>query len=95
MKYDLIDKNLFIENRKRFVKNLLPESVAIFNSNDEMPRNGDGNFPFRQNSDLLGKNISTRFADMGLLGISNLIIIASVLMLCLNRVNNSTGNKQT
>ncbi len=52
MKYDLIDKNLFIENRKRFVKNLLPESVAIFNSNDEMPRNGDGNFPFRQNSDL-------------------------------------------
>lgn len=52
MKYDLIDKNLFIENRKRFVKNLLPESVAIFNSNDEMPRNGDGTFPFRQNSDL-------------------------------------------
>ena len=52
MKYDLIDKNLFIENRKRFVKNLLPESAAIFNSNDEMPRNGDGNFPFRQNSDL-------------------------------------------
>lgn len=52
MKYDLIDKNLFIENRKRFVKQLLPESVAIFNSNDEMPRNGDGNFPFRQNSDL-------------------------------------------
>src|SRR5215212_1563300 len=52
MKYDLIDKNLFIENRKRFVKNLLPESVAIFNANDEMPRNGDGNFTFRQNSDL-------------------------------------------
>ena len=52
MKYDLIDKNLFIENRKRFVKHLLPESVAIFNSNDEMPRNGDGTFAFRQNSDL-------------------------------------------
>jgi Xaa-Pro aminopeptidase len=53
MKYDSIDKNLFIENRKRFVKNLLQESVAIFNSNDEMPRSADGNFPFRQNSDLL------------------------------------------
>jgi Xaa-Pro aminopeptidase len=52
MKYDTINKNLFIENRKRFVKNLLPESVAIFNSNDEMPRSADGNFPFRQNSDL-------------------------------------------
>jgi Xaa-Pro aminopeptidase len=53
MKYDSIDKNLFIENRKRYVKQLLPESVAIFNSNDEMPRSADGNFPFRQNSDLL------------------------------------------
>lgn len=53
MKYESIDKNLFIENRKRYVKNLLPESVAIFNSNDEMPRSADGNFPFRQNSDLL------------------------------------------
>lgn len=29
-----------------------PNSMAIFNSNDEMPRNGDQNFPFRQNSDL-------------------------------------------
>ena len=53
MKYDTINKNLFIENRKRYVKHLLPESVAIFNSNDEMPRSADGNFPFRQNSDLL------------------------------------------
>jgi len=45
-------------------------------------------------TDLLGKSISARFAEMGLLGISNLIIIASVLMLCLNRVNNSTRNRQ-
>src|SRR5262245_35120761 len=52
MKYKAIDKKLFIENRKKFVALLQPKSIAVFNSNDEMPRNGDGNFPFRQNSDL-------------------------------------------
>jgi Xaa-Pro aminopeptidase len=29
-----------------------PNSLAIFNSNDDMPRNGDQDFPFRQNSDF-------------------------------------------
>jgi len=53
MKYISIDKKLYAENRKKFVSHLLPDSIAIFNSNDEMPRNGDGSFPFRQNSDLL------------------------------------------
>jgi len=52
MKYLPISKDLFIENRKRFATYLKPGSVAFFNSNDEMPRNGDGNFPFRQHSDL-------------------------------------------
>lgn len=52
MKYSAIDKNLFIENRKKFVAQLQPQSIAIFHSNDEMPRNGDGTFMFRQQSDL-------------------------------------------
>ncbi|MBL0341061.1 MAG: aminopeptidase P N-terminal domain-containing protein [Bacteroidetes bacterium] len=52
MKYLPIAKELFIENRKRFAARLKPGSVAFFNSNDEMPRNGDGNFAFRQHSDL-------------------------------------------
>lgn len=52
MKYLPISKELFIENRKRFKSQLMPKSIAFFNSNDEMPRNGDGNFPFRQHSDL-------------------------------------------
>lgn len=52
MKYAAIDPKLFIENRKRFIGHLKPNSIAIFNSNDEMPRNGDQNFPFRQNSDM-------------------------------------------
>jgi Xaa-Pro aminopeptidase len=29
-----------------------PDSIAIFQSNDRMPRNGDTSFPFRQNSSL-------------------------------------------
>jgi Xaa-Pro aminopeptidase len=52
MKYNRIDSKLFIENRKKFTANFLPDSIAIFHSNDEMPRNGDQNFPFRQQSDL-------------------------------------------
>ncbi|MBK6445321.1 MAG: aminopeptidase P N-terminal domain-containing protein [Bacteroidetes bacterium] len=53
MKYTAIDKNLFIENRKKFIAQLQANSIAIFHSNDEMPRSGDGTFPFRQQSDLL------------------------------------------
>lgn len=52
MKYQALPKELYIENRKRFMASLKPGSTAFFNANDEMPRNGDGNFPFRQNSDL-------------------------------------------
>lgn len=31
---------------------MLPSSIAIFGSNDEMPSNGDSLYPFRQNSNL-------------------------------------------
>jgi Xaa-Pro aminopeptidase len=52
MKYLPIDPSLFIDNRAKFIKQMKPNSMAIFNSNDEMPRNGDQFFPFRQNSDI-------------------------------------------
>ncbi|HXA02586.1 MAG TPA: aminopeptidase P N-terminal domain-containing protein [Cytophagaceae bacterium] len=52
MKYLPIGKELFIENRRKFVKELKPGSIAIFNSNDIMPTNADGTMPFRQNNDL-------------------------------------------
>ena len=52
MKYLPLDSAIFIENRKRFVKQMLPNSIAIFNSNDEMPLNADQLFYFKQNSDL-------------------------------------------
>jgi Xaa-Pro aminopeptidase len=52
MKYSAIDKNLFIENRKRFITNLKPNSIALFVSNDILPTNADGSIGFVQNSDL-------------------------------------------
>ena len=52
VKYNTIDSKLFIDNRKRLSNLLKDNSLAIFNSNDEMPRNGDCFYPFRQNSDF-------------------------------------------
>lgn len=52
MKYDPINSTLFIENRKRFIENLKPNSIALFVSNDILPTNADGAMGFVQNSDL-------------------------------------------
>lgn len=52
MKHLPINPKLFTENRKRFIKEMKPNSIAIFNSNDEMPTNGDQLYRFWQNSDL-------------------------------------------
>lgn len=45
-------------------------------------------------SDILGKNISHRFEEMGLLGIANLIIITSVLVISLKVTVKSIAVKQ-
>ncbi len=52
MKYEQIDKQLFIENRKKLALLLDKGSLAIFNANDVMPTNADGTMAFRQNNDL-------------------------------------------
>lgn len=52
MRYKTINPALFKLNRKRFMRKMQPDSIAIFHSNDLMPRNGDTFYPFRQNSDL-------------------------------------------
>jgi len=52
MKYLPLNPEIFIQNRKRFVSQMDKNSIAIFNSNDEMPANGDALYPFIQNSDL-------------------------------------------
>jgi Xaa-Pro aminopeptidase len=53
MKYDRIDKSLYIHNRKQFVKQLKNNSLAIFNSNDIYPISADSTMPFQQHRDIL------------------------------------------
>ncbi|MDT0558575.1 aminopeptidase P family protein [Ichthyenterobacterium sp. W332] len=52
MKYDLIDRNLFIKNRKNFMSQMKPNSLAIFNSNDIYPVSADSTMPFEQQRDI-------------------------------------------
>jgi Xaa-Pro aminopeptidase len=52
MKYLPLNPAIFINNRKRFVKEMLPNSIAVFVSNDEWPSNGDALHSFKQNTDL-------------------------------------------
>src|SRR5688500_430816 len=52
MRYAQIDNKLFIENRERLKKVLKPNSVAIFFSNDLMPKSADAFHTFHQNPDL-------------------------------------------
>jgi Xaa-Pro aminopeptidase len=52
MKYLPLNPEIFIQNRKRFTGKMEKNSIAIFNSNDEMPANGDQLYPFKQNADL-------------------------------------------
>ncbi len=52
MKYLPLDPIIFINNRKRFTGKMLPNSIAIFVSNNEWPSNGDAIHGFKQNSDL-------------------------------------------
>ena len=52
MKYLPLNPQIFIDNRKRFVKAMRPDSIAIFVSNDEWPSNGDALQAFKQNTDL-------------------------------------------
>ncbi len=52
MKYLPIPGKLFSDNRKKFVKQLQPGALAVFNANDIMPTNADGTMAFIQNADL-------------------------------------------
>lgn len=52
MKYLPLNPDIFVQNRKRFIDKMEKNAIAIFNSNDELPMNGDALYPFKQNSDL-------------------------------------------
>lgn len=52
MKYEQLPSALFTENRKRFIAEMAPNSIAIFTSNYEYVWNGDASHDFKQNSNL-------------------------------------------
>ncbi|MDM8526508.1 aminopeptidase P N-terminal domain-containing protein [Desulfococcaceae bacterium HSG8] len=52
MKYLPIDNTLFVQNRERFAKQLRPNAVAVFNSNDIMPVSADSTRSFIQHTDI-------------------------------------------
>ena len=52
MRYDAIDNNLFKLNRRNFIKQMKPKSLAIFVSNDLMTKSADATYKWRQNPDL-------------------------------------------
>ena len=53
MKYLPLNADIFIQNRKRFIEKMDKNAIAIFNSSDELPANGDAIHKFKQNADLL------------------------------------------
>lgn len=53
MKYDRIDKQLYIRNRANFIASMLPSTLAVFNSNDIYPVSADSTLPFSQHRDIL------------------------------------------
>ena len=52
MKYVQIDSNLFVKNRKKFMAQMRPKSIAVFNSNDIYPIGADSTLPFEQDRDI-------------------------------------------
>jgi len=52
MKYQQINNQLFIKNRKKFVAQMKPKSIAVFNSNDIYPISADSTMPFQQHRDI-------------------------------------------
>lgn len=53
MKYHRIPNSLFIKNRRKFMDQMYPASLAVFNSNDIYPVSADSTLAFAQHSDIL------------------------------------------
>jgi Xaa-Pro aminopeptidase len=51
-RYDSINSEFFIDNRKKLGEKIKPNSVVLVFANFQMPRNGDQYFIYRQNSDF-------------------------------------------
>ena len=53
MKYERINAQLYVKNRQKFVAQMAPKSMAIFNSNDIYPISAASTMPFQQHRDIL------------------------------------------
>ncbi|PKA82758.1 Xaa-Pro aminopeptidase [Ulvibacter sp. MAR_2010_11] len=53
MKYHPVDRKLYSKNRKNFMAQMKPKSIAVFNSNDVYPVSADSTMPFQQHRDIL------------------------------------------
>ena len=52
MKYHPISNKLFLKNRAKFVAQMKPKAIAVFNSNDIFTTGADSTMPFEQHSDI-------------------------------------------
>jgi len=52
MRYEPLTNTLFITNRKNFMSQMLPGSLAVFNSNDIYPIGADSTLPFQQDRNI-------------------------------------------
>ena len=53
MKYQRINSDLYIKNRKNFTSSMESNTLAVFNSNDIFPISADSTMPFEQHRDIL------------------------------------------
>jgi len=52
MRYEALPAKLYKKNRKKFMKQMKPKSIAVFNSNDIYPISADSTLPFAQHRDI-------------------------------------------
>lgn len=52
MRYQQLNRQIFIDNRDRFRQHLPSGALAVFNSNDIYPTSADGTMPFVQHKDI-------------------------------------------
>jgi Xaa-Pro aminopeptidase len=52
MRYEAINPELFIQNRKNFAKQMKKNAIAVFVSNETVTRSADASYNWRQNPDM-------------------------------------------
>lgn len=53
MRYLSLPSKLFAQNRTRFMKKMKPNSIAIFHAHPNLPENGDAQYAYKPNSEVV------------------------------------------